>query len=49
MLQKIKKWKLAQSGVVGISLWLVLLANISASSACWVSWHEPDCPDELLR
>ena len=49
MLKKIKDWKMLRMGVIGMSAWLVLLANASASSACMIVWHEPDCPKELLE
>lgn len=49
MLQKMKKWKLWHVGAVGISAWLVSLADAAVSSACFFIWHEPDCPEELLE
>ena len=49
MLQLIKKLRPLQIGVVGISLLLVLIANISISTSSFALWHEPDCPEELLK
>lgn len=49
MLEKIKRWKPLQGGIVAISLVLVAIAETSASTSTFAFWHEPDCPEELLK
>ena len=49
MLKVIKEWNPLQKGVLMISFVLVFLAEIAASSACLLFWHEPDCPEDMIR
>jgi cyclic lactone autoinducer peptide len=32
-----------------VSAVLVLLAEIATSTSIFILWHEPDCPEELLK
>ena len=49
MLKKFKQSKMFQMGAIALSMGLVFIADASASSACLLFWHEPDCPEELIR
>lgn len=49
MFQEIKEWRPLQLGVVAISLLLAYVADMALSSCSLGLWHEPDCPDELLK
>ena len=49
MTKKLRGRNFLQMGAAGISAWLIFIADTSITSACLFFWHEPDCPEELLK
>lgn len=41
--------KISKAVILPICAVLVFLAEISTSTTTLFLWHEPDCPDELIK